>query len=87
LGLLRVDQEGGNRQCISVCTTQYFDIEFPLEILTRYILADKTVDSKVILKLIVQKWVVMAEWFELAYFEAKFGFCDKQRLLSVLKNK
>jgi hypothetical protein len=56
-----------------------FDIEIPLEIITiRYILVDKIVHPRVILKLIVQKWVVMAEWIGLTYFESKAGFCYRQ---------
>jgi len=29
----------------------------------------------------------MAEWIELAYFISMVGFCDKQRLLGILKIK
>jgi hypothetical protein len=47
----------------------------------------KRLYPRILLKLLVQKWVVMAEWIGLAYFMSKIGFCDKQILLSILKIK
>jgi hypothetical protein len=40
--LCRLDQEDGNIQSISTCIKQNFDVEFPLQNLTRrYFLAEK----------------------------------------------